>query len=160
MRGGRGNAFSGLNLLSLKTRGRVPTIPRMQNRRAVVGSLLAVAIAAGGCKGGFGGGPSKDEVTAELRKEAESFKAKGEQSDPVLRLKSTWNIEGVDVVEQEKEGRPYRGTIRFKIVTTMRDPDGTETNDRLDKKFDYEYDTREKRWLIMYTPAPPAPARR
>lgn len=127
----------------------------MQNRRAVVLSLLAVTVAAGGCKGGLGG-PSKEEVTAELRKEAETFKAKGEQSDPILRLKSTWNIEGVDVVEQEKEGRPYKGTIRFKIITTMRDPDGAETNDRLDKQFNYEYDVREKRWLILYTPAPPA----
>ena len=135
-------------------------MPRMQDRRAVVLSLLAVAIAAGACKGGLGGGPSKDEVTAELRKEAETFKAKGEQSDPILRIKSTWNIEGVDVVEQEKENRPYRGTIRFKIVTTMRDPDGTETNDRLDKTFDYEYDTREKRWLILYTPTPATPPRR
>ena len=62
----------------------------------------------------------------------------------------------VDVVEQEKEGRPYKGTIRFKIITTMRDPDGAETNDRLDKQFNYEYDVREKRWLILYTPAPPA----
>jgi hypothetical protein len=131
----------------------VRSIARMRNRRAVL-SLLAVAIAAGGCKGRFGG-PSKDEVTAELRKEAETFKQKGEQSDPVLRLKSTWNIEGVDVVEQDNENRPYRGTIRFKIVTTMRDPDGTETNDRLDKQFNYEYDVREKRWLILYTPAPP-----
>ena len=130
----------------------------MRNRPAV-STLLAVAIAAGGCKGPFGG-PSKDEVTAELRKEAESFKQKGEQSDPILRLKSTWNIEGVDVVEQpEKENRPYRGTIRFKIITTMRDADGSETNDRLDKQFTYEYDVREKRWLIMYTPTPPTPRR-
>ena len=128
----------------------------MRNRRAAVWSVLAVAVVAWGCKGPFGG-PSKDDVTAELRKEAETFKQKGEQSDPVLRLKSTWNIEGVDVVEQDgNDNRPYRGTIRFKIITTMRDPDGTETNDRLDKQFNYEYDVREKRWLIMYTPAPPA----
>lgn len=132
----------------------------MQDRRAVVWSLLAVTVAAGGCKGRLGG-PSKEEVTAELRKEAETFKAKGEQTDPILRLKSTWNIEGVDVVEQAgNENRPYKGTIRFKIITTMRDPDGAETNDRLDKQFHYEYDVREKRWLIQYTPAPAAPARR
>ena len=42
----------------------------------------------------------------------------------------------------------------------MREPDGTETNDRLDKQFNYEYDTGEKRWLILYTPAPATPARR
>ena len=116
--------------------------------RAVVTVLLAAALALPACKGRFLG-PSKDEVTAELRKEAESFKAKGEQSNPVLRLKSTWNIEGVDVVEQDKENRPYKGTIRFKIITTMKDADGAETNDRLDKQFNYEYDTKEKRWLIM-----------
>ena len=55
----------------------------------------------------------------------------------------------LDVVEQDKENRPYKGTIRFKIITTMKDADGAETNDRLDKQFNYEYDTKEKRWLIM-----------
>lgn len=126
---------------------------------AVALTVLVVAGVVAGCKGRFGG-PSREEVTAELRKEAETFKQKGEQSDPVLRLKSTWNIEGVDVQEQEDSNRPYKGTIRFKIITTMRDPDGTETNDRLDKQFSYVYDTREKRWLIVYTPPPPTPVRR
>ena len=132
----------------------------MRNRLVATLAVVSVATTLAGCKLGGIGGPSKDEVTAELRKEAETFKQKGEQTDPILRMKSTWNIEGVDVVEQEKEGRPYRGTIRFKIVTTMRDPDGSETNDRLDKQFNYEYDTREKRWLIQYTPTPAKPARR
>jgi hypothetical protein len=134
----------------------------MRNRTAAALTLLVLPAALGACKV-LRGGPSKDEVTAELRKEAEVFKQKGEQHDPVLRLRSTWNIEGVDVVEQDDENRPYKGTIRFKIVTTMRDPDGSETNDRLDKQFDYVYDVREKRWLIQYsaTPArPAAPARR
>jgi len=131
----------------------------MRNRTAAAMTVLAVAAALGGCKSPFGG-PSREEVTAELRKEAEVFKQKGEQHDPVLRLKSTWNIEGVDVTEQEGDrNRPYKGTIRFKIITTMRDPDGTETNDRLDKQFDYVYDVREKRWLILYTPTPAPPAR-
>jgi hypothetical protein len=130
----------------------------MRNRAAATLTVLAV-IALTGCKGRFGG-PSRDEVTAELRKEAEVFKKKGEQSDPVLRLKSVWNIEGVDVTEQEgNDDRPYKGTIRFKIVTTMRDPDGTETNDRLDKQFHYVYDVREKRWLIQVAPLP-TPARK
>jgi hypothetical protein len=135
----------------------------MRNRLAATLAVLAVAAALAACKVPFGG-PSRDEVTAELRKEAEVFKQKGEQHDPVLRLKSTWNIEGVDVAEQDGDrNRPYTGTIRFKIITTMRDPDGSETNDRLDKKFDYVYDVREKRWLIQYaaTPArPAAPAKR
>jgi hypothetical protein len=131
----------------------------MRNRIAAALALLAVAAAFTGCKGRFFG-PSKDEVTAELRKEAEAFKAKGEQHDPVLRLKSTWNIAGVDVVELEGDrNRPYKGTIRFQIITTMKDPDGTETNDRLDKTFDYVYDVREKRWLIQYAATPARPAR-
>jgi hypothetical protein len=143
---------------SLKTAGSARSIARMANRRAAVLSLLALVLAFAACKGRFGG-PSKDDVTAELRKEAEVFKQKGEQSNPVLRLRSTWNIEGVDVVEQEgNDNRPYRGTIRFKIITTMRDADGQETNDRLDKQFNYEYDVREKRWLILASPA--APVRR
>ncbi|HVR69985.1 MAG TPA: hypothetical protein VMT87_03995 [Vicinamibacteria bacterium] len=130
----------------------------MRNRAAIVLTALGVARAGAGCKSPFGG-PSREEVTAELRREAEVFKQKGEQSDPVLRLKSTWNIEGVDVVEQEGDGnRPYKGSIRFRIITTMRDPDGTETNDRLDKKFDYVYDVKEKRWLILYSATPARPA--
>jgi len=125
----------------------------MRNRIAV--ALIVLAVAAGGCKGTFGG-PSREEVTAELRKEAEAFKVKGEQSDPVLRLKSTWNIEGVDVQEQEGDkNRPYKGTVRFKIITTMRDPDGSETNDQLDKQFNYVYDVTAKRWMIVYVPPPP-----
>jgi hypothetical protein len=127
----------------------------MRNRIAATLTVLAVAAALAGCKGRFGG-PSREEVTAELRKEAEVFKKKGEQSDPILRLKSVWNIEGVDVVEQDDKNRPYKGTIRFKIVTTMKDPDGTETNDRLDKQFNYVYDVREKRWLIQVAALPPA----
>ncbi len=130
----------------------------MRNRTAAALTVLVVAAALAGCKSPFGG-PSREEVTAELRKEAEVFKQKGEQHDPVLRLRSTWNIEGVDVVEQEGDrNRPYKGAIRFKIITTMRDPDGTETNDRLDKKFDYVYDVREKRWLIQYSATPARPA--
>ena len=130
----------------------------MRYRVAAFVSVLVVAGLVTACKGRFGG-PSREEVTAALRQEAETFKAKGEQSDPVLRLKSTWNIEGVDVQEQPgDDNRPYKGTIRFRIITTMRDPDGTETNDRLDKQYDYVYDVKEKRWLIVYTP--PAPARR
>jgi hypothetical protein len=38
----------------------------------------------------------------------------------------------------------------------MKDPDGTETNDRLDKQFNYVYDVREKRWLIQVAALPPA----
>ena len=130
----------------------------MQNRAAAALTVLALAAAVAGCKTRFGG-PSKEEVTAELRKEADVFKQKGEQNDPILRMKSTWNIEGVDVTEQAgDDNRPYKGTIRFKIVTTMKDPDGTETNDRLDKQFHYVYDVREKRWLIQASPA--APVRR
>jgi hypothetical protein len=142
----------------LKSAVWTPTIARMRNRVAAALTVLALAAAVAGCKTRFLG-PSKEDVTAELRKEAEVFKKKGEQNDPVLRIKSTWNIEGVDVAEQEgDDNRPYKGTIRFKIVTTMRDPDGTETNDRLDKQFHYAYDVREKRWLIQVAPA--APARR
>ena len=80
---------------SLKTGRGVRSIPRM-DYRAAFPVLLAAALAAPACKGRFLG-PSKDDVTAELIKEAETFKAKGEQSNPVLRLRSTWNIcAGVD----------------------------------------------------------------
>jgi hypothetical protein len=130
----------------------------MRNRFAA--GLTVLAVVAVGCKGRFGGGPSQEEVTAELRNEAEVFKKKGEQNDPVLRLRTVWNIEGVDVVAQEdNDDRPYKGTIRFKIVTTMKDADGTETNDRLDKQFHYVYDVKEKRWLIQVGPTRP-PARK
>jgi hypothetical protein len=132
----------------------------MRNRDAAALAVVVLAVAALGCKGRFGR-PSREDVTAELRKEAEVFKQKGEQNDPILRVKSVWNIEGVDVVEQEgDDNRPYKGTIRFKIITSMKDPDGTETNDRLDKQFQYVYDVREKRWLIQVAPVAPLPAAR
>ena len=122
----------------------------------LIGSVLVIAALASltGCfKAVFG--PSREDVLAELRKEAESFKQKGDTVDPKLRLKSTWNIESVDVQELSGDrNRPYKGTIRFKIITTMHDADGSVTNDQLDKQFDYVYDVPSKRWLIQYTAAP------
>lgn len=127
----------------------------MLNRVAASLAVLA-ALAVGACKGPFGG-PSREDVLADLRKEAESFKAKGEQ--PLLGVKSVWNIDAVDVQEHSGDrNRPWKGTVRFKIITTMQDADGQMTNDQLQKQFDYLYDVKEKRWLIQYSATPARPA--
>ena len=93
--------------------------------------------------------PTREVVLPLLQQEAASIKADGEKVNPALGVKSTWNIEAVDVQEQpENKDQPWHGTIRFKIETKMRDADGTETNDRLDKRFNYAYDLATGKWRM------------
>ena len=125
---------------------------------SVLVALASVTVPA--CNLGGPGKPSRDEAQSLLRQEAEKFAKDGEQVDPILRVKSRWNIEGVDVQEQDDKNRPYRGTIRYKIITTMQDADGSVTNDQLDKQFNYAYDAVQKRWLILPGSGPAAPVRR
>src|SRR3970040_1494769 len=70
-------------------------------------------------------GPAREVVTASLQQEANTLKADGEKLDPVLRVKATWNIEGLDISERPNDpDRPWAGTIRFKIRSETQDTDG------------------------------------
>ncbi len=111
--------------------------------------LLAVLFL-GGCNLRGLAGPSRDEVLALLQGEADDMKKGGEKMDPKLGVKAVWNVEGIDLVEQpDDSAHPWKGTVRFKIVSTMHDADGSETNDVLRKNFTYVYDTATKKLLFQ-----------
>lgn len=127
----------------------------MSARAPACAALLAAAGGLIGCLQRGPEKPSREAVVSLLQTEAQAMKKDGEQIDPVLGVKSTWTVEGVDVQEQPGDrARPWRGSIRFRIENRMRDADGTITNDRVDKKFDYLYDAAGTRWLIQYSPSP------
>jgi hypothetical protein len=123
-------------------------------RAAAVCTLAVLALAACNLRGLSG--PSRDEVVALLQAEANDMKKGGERMDPKLGVKAVWNIEGIDVEEQPNDSaHPWKGTVRFKIVSTMHDADGTETNDLLRKNFTYVYDTATKKLLFQSSTTPP-----
>ncbi len=122
-------------------------------RHAALGAALLASLA---CGRGKLGGLQKETVLALLQQEAQSLKADGEKVNPELGVKTTWNIEGVEVREQPNdESRPWAGTIRFKIQSQMREVDGTKLNSEFEKRFDYVYSTALKKWIILYVPPPP-----
>ena len=111
--------------------------------------FLAVLVV-GGCNLRGLSGPSRDEVLTLLQAEAADMKKGGEKMDPKLGVKAVWNVEGIDLVEQPNDSaHPWKGTVRFKIVSTMHDADGSETNDVIRKYFSYVYDTATKKLLFQ-----------
>ena len=95
--------------------------------------------------------PSKETVQAALQADAEVLKKEGEKPIPGMGVRSVWTIEGIDLQEQPKDDtRPWKGTVRFRIDTAMREPDGTISRDSIKKKFDYVYDAPMKKWLVQY----------
>jgi hypothetical protein len=94
--------------------------------------------------------PSKESVQAALQTEAEGMKRDGEKPMPGMGVKSLWTIEGIDIQEQKDDNRPWRGTVRFRIDTAMREPDGTISKDSIKKTFNYVYDAPMKKWLVDY----------
>jgi len=122
--------------------------------RCVAVSLAVLVLA--GCNLRGLSGPSRDEVLALLQAEADDMKKGGEKMDPKLGVKAVWNIEGIDVVEQPNDSaHPWKGTVRFKIVSTMHDADGSETNDLIRKHFSYVYDSATKKLLFQSSTTPP-----
>lgn len=121
-------------------------------REIAWGVVMSAAVAVAACGGGPKA-PPRDAVLESLQKEAASMKADGEKGGPSLGVESTWVIEGVDLEEQPGDpAKPWKGVIRFKIVTRMRDPDGTTTEDELKKSFQYVYDNTAGKWQIHYVP--------
>ena len=124
----------------------------MRNRtRAVL--IFATAAVAASC-GIFKSGPpkpSREAAQAALQADAESLKRDGEKPIPGMGVTSLWTIEGIEIQEQPKdENRPWRGTVRFRIDSAMREPDGSISKESHTKKFDYVYDAPLKKWLVEY----------
>jgi predicted small lipoprotein YifL len=118
--------------------------------------ILAAALTGlGGCgrKGPEVSG--REVVTPLLQQEADSLKRDGEKLDPVLRVKATWAIAGIDVRERANDpDRPWAGTIRFKIKSETKDTDGRVIVDEFDRRFDYVYTASLKRWVFQLPPSP------
>ena len=118
-------------------------------------ALAVTLLALPGCGRKGPAGPARDVVTPLLRQEAEALKRENEKLDPILRVKATWNIEGIDVTERPQDAdRPWAGTIRFKIKSETRDVDGTVAADEFDRHFDYVYMASLQRWVFQLSPSP------
>ena len=123
--------------------------------RPVAAGFLVILVL-GGCNLRGLSGPSREEVLALLQAEANDMKKGGEQMDPKLRVKVVWNVDGIDVEEQPNDpAHPWKGTVRFRIISTMHDADGSETNDLIRKNFTYVYDTATKKLLFHSSTTPP-----
>jgi hypothetical protein len=94
--------------------------------------------------------PSKETVQAALQTEAEGLKRDGEKPIPNMGVRSVWTIEGIDIQEQKDDNRPWKGTVRYRIDSAMREPDGTISKDSIKKTFNYVYDAPLKKWLVEY----------
>jgi len=93
--------------------------------------------------------PSRGEVEALLRLEAESEKQKGEEDvNPALGVTVTYTILGVDVREQPgNEAEPWAGTIHFRIDSETPELDSTST-DSFERSYDYVFTAADSRWSI------------
>ena len=99
--------------------------------------------------------PGREVVTPLLQQEADALKADGEKLDPVLGVKATWAIAGIDVTERpDDRDRPWAGTIRFKIRSETKDTDGAVVVDEFDRRFDYVYSASLQRWIFQLPPSP------
>jgi hypothetical protein len=128
----------------------------MSNNRTAVVVILAAALAAGAACGRKGpDAPARNELLALLQKEADSLKASGEKLDPVLGVKATWTIAGIDVTERPGDAdRPWAGAIRFKIRSETKDTDGAVVVDEFDRRFDYLYTASIQKWVFQLAPTP------
>jgi len=111
-------------------------------------SVAALAFVALSCSGSRAQVPKAEAVKPMLDQEALALKTEGEKMNPNLGVKATWTVTAVDVQEQPgNKAQPYRGTIRFRINSEMKEPGGVvETN--FEKKFDYVYDAAAKKWMF------------
>ena len=93
--------------------------------------------------------PTRDVVEKLLREEAQSMKSDGENVNPSLEIKVTWNIESVEVREQTAvESQPWTGTVRFTITSRQQEYDGSPATHRFEKVFDYDWDLDSERWIM------------
>jgi hypothetical protein len=118
--------------------------------------ILAAALAAGAACGRKGPeAPARHELLALLQKEADGLKASGEKLHPVLGVKATWTIAGIDVTERPGDAdRPWAGAIRFKIRSETKDTDGAVVVDEFERRFDYLYTASIQKWIFQLAPTP------
>jgi hypothetical protein len=117
---------------------------------STVGAVLALSLVALACGARGPKGPTREVVTASLQQEADALKSGGEKLDPVLRVKATWTVEGLDITERPNDADvPWAGTIRFKIKSETQDTDGKVQTDEFEKRFDYLYTTSVNRWIFQ-----------
>lgn len=116
-----------------------------------LGATLAAALAFTlvGCSSGPDT-PGRNDLQAELQKEAEALKAQNENQDSDLGVKATWRIMSVDVVEQpDDEKAPWRGKITFKIRSETSDMGKVDVHE-FDKVFDYTFNPTLQKWVFEY----------
>jgi len=122
----------------------------MRTSSTVGAAILALSLSAPGCGPKAPERPAREVVTASLQQEADALKSGGEKLDPVLRVKATWTVEGLDVSERPNDAdRPWAGTIRFKIKSETKDTDGAVVTDEFEKRFDYVYTMSINRWIFQ-----------
>jgi predicted small lipoprotein YifL len=127
----------------------------MRQELTVASAILIGTLALAGCGKKGEERPTREAVTASLQQEADSLKSDGEKLDPVLRVKATWTVEGLDVTERANDpDRPWAGTIRFKIRSDTKDTDGKVVTDEFQRRFDYLYTTSVKRWIFQMPATP------
>jgi hypothetical protein len=101
------------------------------------------------CSSVLKSGPSREEVEPLLRQEAEKMKREGEQVDPSLGVKITWEIQAVEVREQpDNDMYPWAGTIRYIIKSEASEYDGSTETEQFEKAFDYVWDKATKQWIV------------
>ena len=99
--------------------------------------------------------PGREVVTPLLQQEADALKRDGEKLDPILRVKATWAVAGIDVTERPGDpDQPWAGAIRFRIRSEMRDERGAVTTDEFERRFDYVYTASLRRWIFQLSPSP------
>jgi hypothetical protein len=125
------------------------------NRTAGVVILVAALAAVAACGRKGPEAPARNDLLALLQKEADGLKASGEKLDPVLGVKATWTIAGIDVTERPGDAdRPWAGAIRFKIRSETKDTDGAVVVDEFERRFDYVYTTSIQKWIFQLAPSP------
>ncbi len=126
-----------------------------RERTAGIVALAAALLGLAACGRIGSRAPAREVVTPLLQKEANDLKAGGEKLDPVLGVKATWTIAGLDVTERPNDpDRPWAGTIRFRIRSETRDMDRGVIVDEFDRSFDYVYSMALGKWIFQLPPSP------
>ena len=135
--------------LTMQPRTLVPSPARPARTAISIATTVLLAALLGSCGAIGDGAPGQDTVLSLLREEAQELKAEGENLDPAFGVTANWEIEDVQVRKPSNDdGPPWRGTIRFKISSRVRDPDGSMSTDEFVKNIEYLWDTELDGWTV------------